>query len=65
MAILHGSWISDSQQGLAQSSSDSASPNAGGYFLIWGEVWRRVEPMEIEAAIDPQVPEHQASEDLP
>ncbi|WP_416671151.1 DEAD/DEAH box helicase [Egbenema bharatensis] len=49
MAILHGSWISPPQgQAFAQSAAGATSSNAGGYFLIWGEVWRRVEPVEIE-----------------
>jgi SNF2 family DNA or RNA helicase len=57
MAILHGSWISHSpNQDSRQSTADPSSPNAqeNGYFFIWGEVWRRVEPIEVEAAIDPQ-----------
>jgi SNF2 family DNA or RNA helicase len=36
MAILHGSWISPSQ-----------APDATGYFLIWGETWRRIDPIAI------------------
>jgi SNF2 family DNA or RNA helicase len=34
MAILHGSWISPSQ-----------APDSAGYFLIWGEIWRRIDPI--------------------
>ena len=37
MAILHGSWIFQTQDQLP-------------YFLIWGEVWRRVEPIHSPSA---------------
>ena len=37
MAILHGSWILQAQDQLP-------------YFLIWGEVWRRVEPIHSPSA---------------
>ena len=37
MAILHGSWIFQAQDQLP-------------YFLIWGEVWRRVEPIQSPSA---------------
>ena len=33
MAILHGSWINQSQ---------------GGYLFVWGETWRRVNPVKSE-----------------
>lgn len=32
MAILHGSWIEESQES---------------YFFIWGETWRRITPLEV------------------
>ncbi|WAL58338.1 DEAD/DEAH box helicase [Thermocoleostomius sinensis A174] len=50
MAILHGSWISSSDQALAESTPDSYTDDRdGGYFLIWGEIWRRVEPIAAES----------------
>jgi SNF2 family DNA or RNA helicase len=51
MAILHGSWISSSQrQGVAEPPSEpDPLDRDGGYFLIWGEQWRRVEPVAVEA----------------
>lgn len=61
MAILHGSWlvhpeqISSSQTDSGQTSSDQQPPFSGsgertqqlqrGQFFIWGEVWRRVDPI--------------------
>jgi SNF2 family DNA or RNA helicase len=38
MAILHGSWIPQSHD-----------PEAAGYFFVWGETWRRIDPIEIPA----------------
>ncbi len=38
MAILHGSWISPSQ-----------ASKAAGHFFVWGEIWRRIDPIEIPA----------------
>ncbi|MGK7890644.1 MAG: SNF2-related protein [Leptolyngbyaceae cyanobacterium] len=39
MTILHGSW-------LIQSESQAGSHSApSGYFFIWGEVWKRTEPI--------------------
>lgn len=35
MAILHGTWIN--------------TQNAQGYLLVWGEIWRRVEPVDAQA----------------
>jgi SNF2 family DNA or RNA helicase len=47
MAILHGSWIFPSHQALAESTLDAhGSDRDSSYFLIWGEIWRRVEPIE-------------------
>ena len=51
MAILHGSWLIPSQSSTLQSkntlhpkgTTDSAIQ--GGAFFIWGEVWRRVDPI--------------------
>jgi len=55
MAILHGSWIPHRQspdQGLLSTQPTQELPQAddrtGGYFFIWGETWRRLEPIEIE-----------------
>ncbi|MBW4516427.1 MAG: DEAD/DEAH box helicase [Timaviella obliquedivisa GSE-PSE-MK23-08B] len=39
MAILHGSWISQSQ------ASEAAE-----HFFVWGETWRRIDPIEIPIA---------------
>jgi SNF2 family DNA or RNA helicase len=35
MAILHGSWISPSPDAVTES----------GYFFLWGETWRRIDPI--------------------
>lgn len=43
MAVLHGSWLLQPPN-LSPQDSDSAASPWGGYFLIWGEVWRRIEP---------------------
>ncbi|HEY9698333.1 MAG TPA: DEAD/DEAH box helicase [Trichocoleus sp.] len=51
MAILHGSWIIPPQGHSAQSEQELQDANStfqDGYFFIWGEVWRRVEPIEVE-----------------
>lgn len=56
MAILHGSWLMPSQsstlqpQGTGQPRTAQNSPGAQldgqrGIFFVWGEVWRRVEPI--------------------
>jgi SNF2 family DNA or RNA helicase len=51
MAILHGSWIAQPQgQSSATSSPDSTGAeqtHADSYFLIWGEIWRRVDPIAV------------------
>ncbi|NJO39827.1 MAG: DEAD/DEAH box helicase [Cyanobacteria bacterium CRU_2_1] len=53
MAILHGSWIRQSQrqtstQSVTESThADDRSGFQSGYFFIWGEIWRRVEPIEV------------------
>jgi SNF2 family DNA or RNA helicase len=44
MAILHGSWIG---------SSSPQRPAQAGYFFVWGETWRRIEP--IATAITPPI----------
>ena len=36
MAILHGSWIPQSQ-----------ASKAAGHFFVWGETWRRIDPIAI------------------
>jgi SNF2 family DNA or RNA helicase len=55
MAILHGSWIPHlHNQTLAQSTIEppNASDRARGYFFVWGEIWRRVEPIQVEKTED-------------
>jgi SNF2 family DNA or RNA helicase len=59
MAILHGSWIHQSQ-GETSTPPLERSP-WGGYFLVWGETWRRIEPIELaetelDAGLPPQHP---------
>lgn len=59
MAILHGSWISSPQN---PSAADVAGDAWNGYFLIWGETWRRIElgklgPADSLGWTDP-VPDH-------
>lgn len=52
MAILHGSW-------LLQPQGHSSEPDAdpwGGYFFVWGETWRRIEPTEFREASAPFSP---------
>ncbi len=49
MAIFHGSWLIYSQdkssaQPVQTYSAQRASVN--GYFFIWGEMWRRIDPAE-------------------
>ncbi len=51
MAILHGSWILQSQGESSEPSELERSP-WGGYFLVWGETWRRIEPINL--ALDHQ-----------
>ncbi len=53
MAILHGSWIVQSQR--QSSDSNAETDRWGGYFFVWGETWRRIEPI----ALDPnEIPAH-------
>jgi SNF2 family DNA or RNA helicase len=40
MAILHGSWISQ-----PSGQSDIGIDPWAGYFFLWGETWRRIEPI--------------------
>ena len=51
MAILHGSWIFQAQEQPSASIAPHAeiSPDCSAYFLIWGEVWRRVEPVSSQS----------------
>ncbi|MBD3881651.1 DEAD/DEAH box helicase [Phormidium tenue FACHB-886] len=66
MAILHGSWVlqpqSQSQSsGLTPPQSEANDDRA--YFFVWGEVWRRVEPIETQNTdssnvLQPAVPLH-------
>lgn len=56
MAILHGSWLLQPQQGSAVQSTE-AIESLNGYFLLWGEMWRRVDPLEIKPDIDPPAAE--------
>ncbi|WP_088892477.1 DEAD/DEAH box helicase [Leptolyngbya ohadii] len=46
MAILHGNWITPSP-----SPNSAASSAADGYFLLWGEIWRRVEPIGSDSGL--------------
>jgi SNF2 family DNA or RNA helicase len=51
MAILHGSWILSSQasgQSLHQAPQPS-KPIQGATFFVWGEMWRRVDPIVVES----------------
>lgn len=50
MAILHGSWIAPPP---GATSSSPADDREDGYFLIWGETWRRIEPI-----VSPDQPLH-------
>ncbi|MCU0570926.1 MAG: SNF2-related protein [Oculatellaceae cyanobacterium Prado106] len=44
MAILHGSWITAT--GAASGTVEQlAEPE--GYFFLWGETWRRIDPIEV------------------
>ncbi|MEO1209203.1 MAG: DEAD/DEAH box helicase [Cyanobacteria bacterium J06638_20] len=48
MAILHGSWLPGSICTSASAAEDAAEGNvrgAAGCFFLWGEVWRRVDPL--------------------
>jgi len=49
MAILHGSWlpgsIFTSASANAEDSAEEAVTSSPGCFFLWGEVWRRVEPL--------------------
>ncbi|MBD1848760.1 DEAD/DEAH box helicase [Cyanobacteria bacterium FACHB-502] len=48
MAILHGNWITH------RSFPSDAAPQpdaADQYFLLWGETWRRVEPMQSHSSV--------------
>jgi SNF2 family DNA or RNA helicase len=48
MAILHGSWISHPQDSTLASVGKAGELSDRSGFFIWGEVWRRVEPLELE-----------------
>jgi SNF2 family DNA or RNA helicase len=41
MAILHGSWIPQSQ-----------ASEAIGHFFLWGETWRRIDPIDRSSSVD-------------
>jgi SNF2 family DNA or RNA helicase len=63
MAILHGSWIlqpQDQSQEQAQ-SLEAGAASWGGYFFVWGETWRRVEPISLNSDHLPRQPSSQAS----
>jgi SNF2 family DNA or RNA helicase len=63
MAILHGSWISQPQDASLHLTADGRSWD--GYFLIWGETWRRIEPVaEYSAAELPTHPFAMTLEEL-
>ena len=60
MAILHGSWISQDQ---TRASAEGEIVHGG--FFIWGEIWRRVEPLMLEVTLENGVePEHLTSDTL-
>lgn len=46
MAILHGSWIPQIQSSSAGQPEVDTDPWAGCFFL-WGETWRRIEPVAL------------------
>jgi SNF2 family DNA or RNA helicase len=48
MAILHGSWLIRSQSQSVVHPPSQAIDSLHHYFFIWGETWRRIEPIEIE-----------------
>lgn len=54
MALLHGSWLIQSQQHTAQANVAESSGNREGggqpdCLFIWGEIWRRVTPEMLNA----------------
>jgi SNF2 family DNA or RNA helicase len=57
MAILHGSWILQAYDQPSASIAPQAetSPDRLPYFLLWGEVWRRIEPVNSNS-LDDQSP---------
>ncbi|MBW4472698.1 MAG: DEAD/DEAH box helicase [Stenomitos rutilans HA7619-LM2] len=64
MAILHGSWIVSPLQVETQETKGISYDRAAlptGYLLIWGEVWRRIEPEMLHtglASLDVPVQRH-------
>ncbi|HEY9629516.1 MAG TPA: DEAD/DEAH box helicase [Coleofasciculaceae cyanobacterium] len=48
MAILHGSWISQPQDQRVTPAAKAGEPSDRPVFFVWGEIWRRVEPLELE-----------------
>jgi SNF2 family DNA or RNA helicase len=58
MAVLHGSWLLQPHD----SDTHSAAGLEAGCFLIWGETWRRVEPLADQSdqsdQTSAQSPEH-------
>ena len=48
MAILHGSWLPSTlppSLSTAAIAPDEGVPKAQGCFFVWGEMWRRVDPL--------------------
>ncbi|MDX2212881.1 MAG: DEAD/DEAH box helicase [Oculatellaceae cyanobacterium bins.114] len=56
MAILHGSWLIQPQRQPSAPAAlgESDSGQGGGYFLIWGEIWRRIDSTEFTQSEQPQ-----------
>jgi SNF2 family DNA or RNA helicase len=46
MAILHGSWISQ-----PSSHPETSTDPWAGYFFLWGETWRRIEPIPLPSQL--------------
>lgn len=52
MAILHGSWLLQPPEQTTAPSPESPQPQRQaphqGYFCLWGEAWRRVDPITLQ-----------------
>lgn len=53
MAILHGSWIIPSSSHVVHSSTAESLENQSHCFFIWGETWRRIDPVMPEPDATP------------
>lgn len=45
MAILHGNWLTPAQVSPVASPFRGLDDSSSGYFFLWGEVWRRIDPL--------------------